>query len=175
MNALLKNPVVNLAFLISGLVLQAVAMFEFEKITPMRGGLMTLASGFLVISDWRSLSKSNAVQSFLGWAKPFLILAALVVPVSCVWVRSVTSDARDCAVEAGKELFPKVLPEVRVVLADPTWANVEAGLATLVSQYGKDFVWCLVARAKSDAMMLGSDGSGVNGQVAANAERWMGE
>jgi hypothetical protein len=87
----------------------------------------------------------------------------------------VTSDSRDCAVEASKGLFVKALPEVRSILADPSWERVEAGLATLVSQYGKDFVWCLVARAKSDAMMLGSDGSGDNGQVMVNAERWMGE
>lgn len=174
MNALLKNPAVNLALLILGLLCQMIAAFEYPALDPIRVGLMGFAASLLVLSDWRSLSKSN-VQSFLGWVKPLVILAVLSVPVSCAWVRSVTGDARDCAVEAGKELFPKVLPEVRIVLADPTWENVRAGLETLVSQYGKDFVWCLVARAKSDAMMLGSDGSGVNGQVAANAERWMGE
>jgi hypothetical protein len=87
----------------------------------------------------------------------------------------VTGDARDCVVEAGKGLFIKALPEVRSILADPSWEHVEAGLTNLVSQYGKDFVWCLVARAKSDAMALGSDGSGVNGTVMVNAERWMGE
>lgn len=173
MNALLKNPAVNLMMLLLGLALQAIAAFEFEAIDPMRVGLMGLASSLLVLSDWRSLSKVNAA-AFLG-AKPFLILVALSVPVSCAWMRSVTTDAVDCAVEAGKELFIKLLPEARIVLADPVWENVEAGLANLVSQYGHDFVWCLVARAKSDAMMLGSDGSGDNGQVTVNAERWMGE
>lgn len=174
MNALLKNPVVNLAFLISGLVLQAVAMFEFERITPMRGGLMSLAASLLVIADWRSLGKAN-VTAFLGWVKPLVVVVSMASLASCAWLKGTVTDGRDCMVEASKGLFIKALPEVRSILAEPSWERVEAGLTALVKQYGQDFVWCLVARAKSDAMMLGSDGSGVNGTVTVNAERWMGE
>ena len=46
-------------------------------------------------------------------------------------------------------------------------------LTDLGKRHGWDFVWCIVARAKSDAMALGSDGSGENGQIMLNADRWL--